>query len=122
MNLANEIAAFGTLVGLLLALAALLTANRASALTDLKGAATFKGKDKWREFWLDVLLGVVTLLVWLGGLPLAIRAGLHLDPLGSGGPLRSVFLLTWILLLGLIGWQASLAVQVFKLEVPPPAN
>ena len=116
MRLSKEIGDFGTLVGLLLALATLLTANRASALADLKKATDVTSSAKWREFALDALLGIVTTLVWLAGLPLAIRAGLHIRPLAPGGSLRSVFLLTWILLLGLVGWQASLTVKAYKLR------
>jgi hypothetical protein len=87
-------------VGLLLALATLLTANRATALTDLGDATDIKRSDRWREIALDCSLGTITLLVWLAGLPLAIRAARNLQPLAHGGSLRSVFVLTWVLLNG----------------------
>jgi hypothetical protein len=116
MTLNEEIGDFGGLVGLLLALATLLTANRASALAELKKATDITSSAKAREIVLDASLGIVTALVWLGGLPLAIRAGRHLHPLAHGGPLQSVFVLAWVLLLGLVGWQASLTVNACKLE------
>ncbi len=116
MKLSQEIGDFGGLVGLLLALGTLLTANRASALAELKSATDITRSARWREMALDASLGIVTLLVWLGGLPLAVRAARHLDPLASGGPLRSVFVLSWVLLLGLIGWQTSLTVNAYKLK------
>jgi hypothetical protein len=116
MTLSQEIGDFGALVGLLLTLAALLTANRASALAALNKASDVKRKDKQREIALDALLAIVTLLLWLGGLPLAIRAARHLDPLAHGGPLLSVFVLSWVLLLGLVGWQVQLMRSVRALS------
>lgn len=119
MNLSQEISDFGTLVGLLLTLATLLTANRASALAALYSASDLTSSAKRREIALNALLAVFTTLVWLGGLPLAIRAARQLHPLASGGPLRSVFVLAWVLLLGLIGWQVSLTKKACKLNPPP---
>ena len=118
MMLTQEIGSFGSLVGLLLTLATLLTANRAHALAELKQAPNITVTDKFREVTLDASLGVVTALVWLGGLPLAISAATGLHPLASGGPLRSVFVLAWVLLLGLVGWQATLAFKACKLKLP----
>lgn len=119
MTLSQEIGHFGALVGLLLALATLLTANRARALAELKTATDVTISAKLREIALNASLGIVTALVWLGGLPLAIRAGRHLHPLAQGGPLRSVFVLSWVLLLGLVSWQAGLMVKACKLKLSP---
>jgi|SRR5882724_4916376 len=116
MKLSQEIGDFGSLVGLLLALATLLTANRASALDRLRQAADVTGGAKWREIALDATLAVVTGLVWLAGLPLAFRAAHHLHPLAHGGPLRSVFVLAWVLLLGLVVWQGSLLLSASQLR------
>jgi hypothetical protein len=65
VRLADEIGDFGGLVGLLLALATLLTANRASALDGLKKAPRFDSSDKWREALLDAALAIITALVFL---------------------------------------------------------
>ena len=111
----GEIADFGGLVGLLLALATLLTANRAAALATLETATDLSQDDKGREVVLDLALAVLTGLVFLAGLPLAVRAARGLHPLAHGGPLRGVFVLAWVLLLALIGWQLSLANAVSKL-------
>jgi hypothetical protein len=116
---ANEIGDFGGLVGFLLALATLLTANRANALADLEKAPDFDRRDKVREVLLDSGLAVITALVFLAGVPLAIRAARGLHPLAHGGPLRSVFILTWALLVALIAWQSSVAWRASKLTVPP---
>jgi hypothetical protein len=116
----KDISDFGALVGLLLALATLLTANRSSALTYLeKSAPRVKQSDRQREIILNLALCIVTFLAWLGGLPLAVRAVGHLHPLNSQGPLRSVFIMTWVLLLGLMAWQASLVVRAFRLQLSP---
>jgi hypothetical protein len=107
-DLDGEIGDFGGLVGLLLALATLLTANRATALADLKTSANAFREDASREVLLDLSLALVTALVVLAGVPLWLRAVHHLHPRAEGGPLRGVFALTWILLLGLVAWQLSL--------------
>ena len=115
MSLQQEVGDFGALVGLLLALATLLTANRSTALNDLKRAPDVTSEARWREIVLDAGLAVVTTLVWLGGLPLASRAARSIHPLAEGGPLLSVFVLSWVLLLGLIAWQVSLTARAYKL-------
>jgi hypothetical protein len=119
VRLADEIGDFGGLVGLLLALATLLTANRASALDGLKKAPRFDSSDKWREALLDAALAIITALVFLSGLPLAVRAARNLHPLAHGGPLRGVFVLSWALLIGLVAWQLSLVRDALKLKPPP---
>jgi hypothetical protein len=119
MTVTDEIGDFGGLVSLLLALATLLTANRAGALAALARAPRFDRLDKWREFALVAGLAVVTALVFLAGLPLAVRAGRELHPLAEGGPLRSVFLLAWLLVAGLVAWQVRLAVDAMRLRPPP---
>jgi hypothetical protein len=119
VSLEDEIGQFGSLVGLLLALATLLTANRASRLAELERAPDFSGGDRARELVLDALLAAVTALVFLGGLPLAVRALRDLHPLAEGGPLRSVFVLAWALLVGLVAWQAGLVLRALRLRPPP---
>ncbi|MGD0454461.1 MAG: hypothetical protein ABSB69_12755 [Solirubrobacteraceae bacterium] len=120
MTLTDEISSFGSLVGLMLALATLLTVNRANGLAELgKGNPTLSKCEKRREVTLDVLLTVVTILTFLGGLPLAVRAVHELHPLAHEGPIRSVLIMVWVLLVGLIGWQIRLAIAAFKLKVSP---
>ena len=114
--LAKEIGDFGALVGLLLALATLLTANRATTLADLRNATDITKAQRLSELTLDALLAGTTILVWLAGLSLAVRAVSHLHPLADGGGLRSVFALTWIMLLGLVGWQLDLTRRAYALK------
>lgn len=118
-SLASQIGDFGALVGLLLTLVALLTANRANALSALRTASRLTGRQRWSEVVLDALLAIFTSLVWLAGLALAVRAVRHLHPLAAGGGLRAVFAVTWILLLGLIGWQLVLLRNAWKLKPSP---
>jgi hypothetical protein len=118
MSLSGEIGDFGSLVGLLLALTTLLTANRASALAELNKAADLDRGDKWREVVLDAGLALITTLVFLAGLPLAVRAAHGLHPLAHGGQLRSVFVLVWVLLVALVLWQVRLAIAAAQLKLP----
>jgi hypothetical protein len=115
-TLVKEIADFGTLVGLLLTLAALLTTNRAAALSALYRSSDVKKGQRRLELILDGLLAAFTFLVWLAGLTLAVRAVRGLHPLADGGPLRAVFAVAWILLLGLIGWQLGLLWRAWRLK------
>ena len=108
MSLNGEIGDFAGLVGLLLALATLLTANRSSTLDTIKKSASPERADVIREIVLDSGLAFVTALVLAAGIPLWIRAVRDLHPLAHGGPLRSVFTLSWILLVCLVGWQINL--------------
>ena len=119
MTLVEEIASFGGLVGLLLVLATLLTANRAAAVAALERAPDLTPAEKWREAALVGALAVVTALVFLAGVPLALRALDDLRPLADGGPLRLVFVLAWVLLLALVAWQVRLAVTAARLKLPP---
>jgi len=117
MTLNERIGDFGGLVGLVLALLTLLTANRAASLAELRKAARIDSPAALREMWFDALLAVVTCLLLLAGLPLWIDAVRDLHPLRAEGPLRSVFVLTWVLLLPLIGWQVMLARSARDLKV-----
>lgn len=111
--LTQEIGDFGALVGLL---STLLTANRATALGDLRKASDITKGQRLSELALDALLAGTTTLVWLAGLSLAVRAMSHLHPLSDGGGLRAVFVLTWVLLLGLVGWQLNLVRRAYTLK------
>jgi sterol desaturase/sphingolipid hydroxylase (fatty acid hydroxylase superfamily) len=117
VRLTDEIGAFAGLVGLLLALATLLTAQRSTALDRLHASPRPTVGEATREALLDGGLAVVTGLVFLAGLPLWARAAKHLHPLASDGALRSVFMLSWILLLALIAWQLILARSAWRLRV-----
>jgi cation transporter-like permease len=117
MTLPDEISNFGSLVGLMLALATLLTANRASTLVKLGEKPTLSKSERRHEVTLDLLLAAVTILTFLGGLPLTVRAAHGLQPLAHEGPIRSVLVMVWVLLVGLIGWQIKLAKAASKLDL-----
>lgn len=116
MSLNERIGDLAGLVGLILALITLLTANRNSTLTDLRKSASPKVTDALREMLLDASLVLVTSLVFLAGFPLWIDTIKVLHPLSSAGPVRSVFALAWLLLVPLIVWQARLSYSARKLK------
>jgi hypothetical protein len=117
-SLTDEISNFGSLVGLMLALAALLTANRASGLATLKKEkSTVTASERRREMFLDLLLATVTALTFLGGLPLVVRAINGINLFGHEGPIRSVLIMVWVLLAGLIVFQFQLARSASKLKL-----
>ena len=120
MRLNAEIGDFGSLVGLLLALDTLLTANRAAALDRLRTSATPTKERAARESALDAALAGVTALVLVAGVPLWIRAVQELHPVAEGGALRSVFVLAWLLLVPLVWWQVGLAVAAWRLRARIP--
>jgi uncharacterized membrane protein len=115
--LADEISSLGSLVGLMLALAALLTANRSNTIAKLDEQANLSAAERRQEVLLDVLLAIATIVTFLGGLPLAVRAVNNLHPLAHEGPIRSVLIMVWVLLIGLVGWQIRLGITASKLEL-----
>lgn len=120
MTLNERIGALAGLVGLLLALVTLLTANRATVLSELRASADPQRRDVRRESLFALGLALVTTLVFVAGLPLLVDAVRDLHPLGDDGPVRSVFVIAWLLLLPLIGWQLSLARDARRFEARIP--
>ena len=122
MTLNEEIAQFGGLVGVLLALATLFTSAQAASLDRLREAATPTRERAWREVVLDGALAAVTALLVLAGLPLWVDAASDLRPLADGGPLRSVFVVTWVALVALVAWQVALARAAWQLKERIPRS
>ena len=116
MSLNDEIGDLAGLVGLLLALVTLLTANRSTALDRLRASATPTRERATTEAALDAGLALVTLLVFLAGLPLWLRTLEALHPLGHGGSVRSVFVVAWALVVPLVLWQVNLARAAWRLR------
>jgi hypothetical protein len=116
VTLDNEIGDLAGLVGLLLVLDTLLTANRSTALDRLRASATPTKEKAATELALDASLAIVTLVVFLAGLPLWIRTVDDLHPVRHGGSVRAVFVLAWLLILPLIVWQANLARAAWSLR------
>jgi len=114
VKVASEIRDFSSLVGLVLALATLLTANRAAAFDVIRRSSHPRRRDLDREIAMNAGLAVVTGLLLLAGLPLWIWAVRALHPLAHGGPLRSAFALTWVLLCALVAWQLSLTRRAWR--------
>ncbi len=122
MKVNDEIGDLASLVGLLLALVTLLTANRAAALDRLrKSPRPTRSEAAW-EIALDAGLAVVTALVFLAGLPLWLRAIDSLHPLQQGGAVRSVFVVAWALVVPLVVWQGNLARSAWILRSKIPES
>lgn len=116
MRLNERIGELAGLVGLLLALVTLLTANRAAVLRELRESPDPRRAAVRREMLFALGLAAVTALVFLAGLPLLVDAVRELHPLSDAGPVRSAFVLAWLLLLPLIGWQLTLARDARRFE------
>ncbi len=105
----DRIRGFAALVGLVLVLVTLFTSQRNSHIQELRGGTPQK-RDWTTEIWLNSVLAVFTVGLFLAGLPLFIDSAEDLHPLRNAGPLRGAFVLVWLLLIALIVWQCSLAV------------
>jgi uncharacterized membrane protein len=116
MSVNDEIGDLASLVGLLLALVTLLTANRSAALDRLRKSPHPTRTEAAWEFALDAGLAVVTALVFLAGLPLWLRTIDSFHPLQDGGAVRSVFVIAWALVVPLVVWQANLARSAWTLR------
>ena len=97
-----------TLVGLVLVLLTLFTSQRNSHLQELRGATTERS-DWTTEIWLNGVVAIFTVGLFVAGLPLFIGSAENIHVLRSDGSLELAFLLVWLMLIGLIVWQGSLA-------------
>jgi hypothetical protein len=115
MTLDHRITDFATLVGLVLVLLTLFTGQRAGALRGLETSGQARKRDGVQELALDTVVLAFTVLLFLAGLPIAVEAVRMLHPLAYSGPLRGAFAITWLLLPGLVAWQAILVARVICL-------
>jgi hypothetical protein len=120
VTLDDRIGDLAALAGFLLVLAAFFAQVQATALRDLRQSATPTRREATRQLAVDVALGLATLVVFLAGLPLWLDAVRHLHPLAASAGVRTVFVVAWLLLLGLAAWQAALAVRVARLRAKIP--
>jgi uncharacterized membrane protein len=111
-DLDERIRNFASLVGLVLVLVTLFTNQRQTALKDLEESVPDKRTPFTRELWIDVALTLVTLLLFLTGLPLVCDALDAFHPRAENGQLPVAFVIVWFLLLALLAWQVSLALGV----------
>jgi hypothetical protein len=111
----SRITDFATLVALVLVLLTLFTGQRAAAVLALREGARTKRRDAITELSLDLVLLAATALLFLIGLPIAVDATESLHPLAHSGPLRGAFVVTWLLLVGLVVWQWRILEDARKL-------
>ncbi len=64
--------------------------------------------------WLNGVVAIFTVGLFVAGLPLFIDSAEDIDLLRSDGSLELAFLLVWLLLIGLVVWQGSLAVAAYR--------
>jgi uncharacterized membrane protein len=106
-TLNERIGDFADLVGLVLVLVTLFTQQRNSRIASLE-----EGVSEKREWNTEVALNVVLFLVTLGlfvvGLPIVFECVRSFHPRSDAGPLRGAFVIVWALLVALMIWQISL--------------
>ena len=107
-TLDDRLVAFATLVGLILVLLTLFTSQRNSHLQELRDG-TPERSDWTTEIWLNGVVAIFTVGLFVAGLPLFIESAEDIHVLRSDDSLELAFLLVWLLLIGLIVWQGSLA-------------
>jgi len=108
------------LAGFLLALAAFFANAQERALRDLRTSPTPRRTEASRQLMVDASLAVATFVIFLAGLPLWFDAVRHLHPLASSAGVRTVFVVAWLLLLGLVLWLTALAARVWRLRAKIP--
>jgi len=110
----KRITDLGGLISLALALATVFTAARSQAL---QTRAKEQGKTKLRvlrALALDLVLLAAIIALTLAALPLFLDSVRRLDVTDSAGALRSVFVIDWLLLCGLIAWQLGISWRTFR--------
>jgi hypothetical protein len=126
VTLDSRITEFATLVALIFVLITLFTGQRAAAIVALRAGARTTRSDVITELFLDTGLALATVLLFLIGVPLFLEAIRALHPLRNSGPLRGGFIVTWLMLLGVIVWQLRticLACEVLrKFPKRPPTH
>jgi hypothetical protein len=111
-GLDEQVAQAASLLGLLLALDTLFTSEQARRITEERTRTGGAKRSVLRTTLITcILLGAVTLAALASLTPLAI------DVLGTIGddtdwePVFGVFLLTYVLLIGLVAWQILLTIR-----------
>jgi uncharacterized membrane protein YgdD (TMEM256/DUF423 family) len=112
-TLDDRIVAFAALVGLILVLLTLFTSQRNSHIQELS-AGTPDRRDWTTEIWLNAVVAVFTISLFVAGMPTFIASAEHLDVLRIDGSLELAYVLVWLLLIGLVFWQGSLVQAALK--------
>jgi hypothetical protein len=113
-DLGEQVDQASNLLGLLLALATLFTSEQARRLAEERtrtGGA--KPAVLRTAFLASTALGIVTLAALASLTPLAVDV---VDTLGDSAwqPVYGVFLLAYVLLVGLVAWQGTLAARAWR--------
>jgi hypothetical protein len=98
-----------------------ITAQRWTAVDELR-TATRRSPFVAGGPLLDGLLLLLTISLFLAGLPLALDALGELKFLRVSGALRCAFVAVWAALLGLLGWQVTLLYRSIDAARHPPPS
>lgn len=110
-TLSDQVNTASTLVGLLLALNTLFTAEQARRLSDERLRTGGARRDKLRTIrWTSIALALVTIAALASLFPL-FRDVIEAVGTRQWQSVLAVFELTWLLLVALAVWQISLAVR-----------
>jgi protein-S-isoprenylcysteine O-methyltransferase Ste14 len=110
-GLDEQVAQVASLLGLLLALDTLFTTEQARRLTEERTRTGGAKRSVLRTTAVTcILLGVVTLAALASLTPLAIDVVRSIGE-ASWEPVFGVFLLTYVLLVGLVAWQILLTIR-----------
>ena len=116
MSLDDRLRAYAALVGLIFILLTVFTGQRMTRLQELERAPGTGARDARLELVLVAGLLLGSTLVFVTGLPLLKEVLHHMDLGGKSGPLRSAFFVSWLLFLGLIGWQVVLLKRAWSVK------
>jgi hypothetical protein len=115
-DLAERIKSFADLLGVVLVFLTLFTGQRQEAIRALRASSKARKPDALIEIVIVAALGVITVVCCLAGADLFALAVRHFHPLAGQGAVRSLYVILWLLLLGLIVWQISLLRQATTLR------
>jgi hypothetical protein len=118
----DRLKSFADLLGVVLVFLTLFTSQRQDALRTLAASSKARQADVTRELIVTGVLAVLSFLTLLAGAELFFHAVAHLRPLGHNGPTRSLFSLIWLLLLGLVVWQAAIVIDGIRLRRKMPSD
>lgn len=105
LTLDDQLRNFGGLVGLVLVFVALFTNQRWAAAEALDVEQPGRSA-RYVALLINATLLVVTAGLFATGMPLVVKALDDPQWLRVAGAIRDAFVLVWILMIGLIGWQA----------------
>lgn len=116
LTLDDQLRNFGGLVGLVLVFVVLFTNQRWAAAEALDKDQPGRGK-RYVALVINFTLIVVTAGLFATGLPLVFKALEDPQWLRVAGAIRDAFVLVWLLMVGLLGWQGVIVFRSIRAVV-----